>query len=364
MEAADQRRPPVPLGRAGRRAAGRRTPPRRTSGSAPGRLSVSSVAPGSSRVPTAAYSRAPRSTSSPTRAQVSALLSSVGRPWCPATASGCQLVTGRFGRPDEQLDHGLGLAGHEARRRRRASAPAPGRRAPRGPVRIAAAAAGRSPGSTTCTSRARSARAVATAPSSTRCGRVSARAASLAAGRLALAQVDDHAPAGRPRRSGLELGRERERRRRRDRAGATRPTRLVQGVAVRARGSVAVLAAGARPATDRARCRPAAPARARRSPRRDRDRRRRPGVVGADGAVRVEVRRHRRTPPGSASSWRRRSGLQVRACGARRGRVRRARQAMAVGTAAAHTTVTTHSPRAHVAPHPHAVQDRAEPQGR
>ena len=51
-----------------------------TTGTAPGEPTVSSVVPGSAGVPIRAYSRAPRRVSRPMLAQVSALLSSVGRP--------------------------------------------------------------------------------------------------------------------------------------------------------------------------------------------------------------------------------------------------------------------------------------------
>ena len=306
-------RRPARAGRAARRAggpaAGSPYAASRTTGSDPGRLSVSSVAPGSSRVPTAAYSRSPAQHQ---QADPGPGLG-VAEQGRPALVPGDRL----------RLPSGspAGWGGRTAARpppspgrprtagRRRACAPAPGRRArrarsasrsPRPAARRAArraprgrAAPGPSPRRRRAPGAAGSARArrpcsLAGSPSlrlTTSTGRRPRRSASSLvangnAGAAAAAQPDPAAP-GRAARRG------------------------------RARGRSPYWRAVRAPATARARSRRAAPGPGGRSPRVGIGHRRRRPVVGAGRGRRGAGRGrscHRRTPTGRRSGWRVGSG--------------------------------------------------------
>ena len=148
----------------------------------------------------------------------------------------CPGREGQVGSAREELDHRAGLAGHEARlggarvhRRRTGSSALGDRRPHRG------GALGRSPGSTTCTSRAARARAAATAPSSTRCGRVSARPVSLPlAGSPSLGLNDQEARAAPPERPGAWW-----------RTGTPAPPRPRRSIALQVRRAAARARSGA-----------------------------------------------------------------------------------------------------------------------
>ncbi len=175
VEAADQHGPPAHSA-AARRATGSPYAASRRPGLAGPCVTVSRVVPGSSAVPSARTPHAAQGEQPTLRPGLGVGQQRGSAAVTPETASGCHEVTGRLVRPADQLDDRLRLA----RRRTAESATCIGRATPSARSAsarsIAAPVPGRSPGRTRCTSRARSARAVTTAPSRTRCGRVSARA--------------------------------------------------------------------------------------------------------------------------------------------------------------------------------------------